>query len=415
MVDGQHFFSSLFAFDRFSLQMTHERNTSYSQGDFMKVNLASTTLFGWFRDSRTHFETGILLYLVEIVGRLMGEIQEVHPRLLWTSNVEVHEVPGELKLPGPTILLPPVHIRGIQYTSFHISGVNLVSPFTSLLISSPTHLESTVIDLHVCQSCFLPFIRDSDLHTHRLLFCRRSSPPGRCIYSDGDRGLSVNFIDGAADVMFTRSMAVFGKVFLDKKDLVNDVSLYEFYCVTTSPSQHCAVPQLKCSTVIGYFCRRKNAPSEAMAALVVFPPFQRRGFGSFMLDLAYHLALTRQSECGCKFCGTRGTSGRIAGPFSQSGKKLVEFYWEAQIARVRTSNPISLEELSFRTGIHVDDLRHFLRATRKLFYATNSRDEHPHPVVRHGGVICRRPPGLLDPIFVSQAFDQRNYSTLFHF
>jgi hypothetical protein len=133
---------------------------------------------------------------------------------------------------------------------------------------------------------------------------------------------------------------------------------------------------------VGYFCRLKNTDCEALGALTVFPPFQRRGLGSFILDMAYETLKCRQTLCGCKTCGAAGTGGLLAKPFSPSGKALIHAYWRKKIASLATYVPskvtkkeknasetgLTFADISKVLGIHRDDLVEFLLEGNHMFY-----------------------------------------------
>jgi hypothetical protein len=298
------------------------------------------------------------------------------------------------------------------------------APFAQLYHMRAPSMDIGVSSVWTCHRCLTPLYSSTHLGEHLKLFCRETDYPGTMIYSDitanPSRAIRVHFIDGGKAVQFTRNLAMLGKCFVSSKDLVNDVCLYEFYLISVAaaslpnPEGELTDAEFQRSLIsfdpqwcgffaVGYMCRLKNSPEEALSAITTFPPFQRLGLGSFTLDLAYKLIALRQEHCGCKWCGPKGRCGRLAGPFSAEGDALIQRYWEKVIAetmqRLESKQDVdasprffSFDEVVDSCGrIHKEDLLTFLNGRANLFYCSDREGEtEAKPKSRQGGILLDR-------------------------
>jgi histone acetyltransferase MYST1 len=98
-----------------------------------------------------------------------------------------------------------------------------------------------------------------------------------------------------------------------------------------------------------------------LACIMVMPPYQRRGFGKFLISLSYHLSIKAGKIC---------TPER---PLSDMGKVGYKSFWtdtllealmnlkKYSVINLPNGNPIAwltvtVEELSYLTWIQVDDI-----------------------------------------------------------
>jgi len=73
------------------------------------------------------------------------------------------------------------------------------------------------------------------------------------------------------------------KMFLDHKTLFFDVDLFLFYIVTERDEHG--------YHVVGYFSKEKKCAEEyCLACILTLPPYQRKGYGRFLIALAYEIS-----------------------------------------------------------------------------------------------------------------------------
>jgi hypothetical protein len=129
------------------------------------------------------------------------------------------------------------------------------------------------------------------------------------------------------------------KLFIDNKTLFFDVETFTFFAVT------------KNGFLAGYFSRENEMSEDHnLACIMVLPPFQRQGFGKFLISLSYYLS-------GGKLC----TPER---PLSKMGALSYKSYWKDVIFKALASHEpffksdfeISVKGLSKLTNLQLDDI-----------------------------------------------------------
>ena len=129
------------------------------------------------------------------------------------------------------------------------------------------------------------------------------------------------------------------KLFLDHKTLYFDVSPFQFFVLTEDSEQG--------SHIVGYFSKEKNMLNDFnLACIMVLPPYQRRGYGKFLINLSYHFS---------KRIGRQCTPER---PLSDMGKVSYKSYWtDILLDALRTFKGSStLKDLAEFTGIMQKDI-----------------------------------------------------------
>lgn len=101
--------------------------------------------------------------------------------------------------------------------------------------------------------------------------------------------------------------------------------------------------------VVGFFSKEKLSwDNNNLACILVFPPWQRKGFGQVLMGASYVLSKRE---------------GRLGGPekpLSEPGRKGYVRFWSATIARYLLSRPgkktVSAKDISEETYIVVEDV-----------------------------------------------------------
>lgn len=144
-------------------------------------------------------------------------------------------------------------------------------------------------------------------------------------------------------VMRHQNLCLLAKLFLDHKTLYYDVDPFLFYvlCEVDDRGFH----------LVGYFSKEKqSSESYNLACILTFPPYQRHGYGKFLISLSYELTKREQKV------------GSPEKPLSDLGKLSYRSYWTYVLLSVLKEAPsVTLKELTMRTGIKADDIVSTLR------------------------------------------------------
>ncbi|KAJ8599253.1 hypothetical protein CTAYLR_006211 [Chrysophaeum taylorii] len=195
--------------------------------------------------------------------------------------------------------------------------------------------------LYVCEHTFSFFRHKSELvRWSKRVKCRH--PPGNEIYRS--EGLAMFEVDGAQHTVFCQNLCYFAKLFLDHKTLYFDVDPFLFY-VLTEYDEFGYHP-------VGYFSKEKRSEvGYNLACILTFPPYQRKGYGRFLIAFSY--ALSRKE----------GKVGAPEKPLSDLGHVSYRSYWAATLVdhfcnhrHHHHPKALSIMELSKATSIMADDV-----------------------------------------------------------
>ena len=200
--------------------------------------------------------------------------------------------------------------------------------------------------LWICEFC-LRYTKCLTTYRVHLHTCRAKQPPGDEIYRDGN--LSVYEVDGSHHKLYCQNLCLLAKLFLDHKTLYFDVEPFVFY-ILTEVDKHGA-------HIVGYFSKEKVSPEgNNVACIMTLPPFQRRGFGKFLISFSYELS-KRQ-----------GIVGSPEKPLSDLGKLSYRSYWLWVILDKLGKNNMSIKELSQETSIAQTDVVLSLQSLNMVKY-----------------------------------------------
>lgn len=200
--------------------------------------------------------------------------------------------------------------------------------------------------LYICEFC-LKYMNSAFVAWRHKLKCPAKHPPGDEIYREGS--ISIFEVDGRKNPVYCQNLCLLAKLFLGSKTLYYDVEPFLFYVMTE-------IDDLGCHFV-GYFSKEKR-PSSAnnVSCILTLPIHQRKGYGNLLIDFSY--LLTR----------IEGKTGSPEKPLSDLGLVSYRNYWRLILSyQLRgQKTPLSIVDLSERTGMTADDIVSGLEALRAL-------------------------------------------------
>ncbi|KAL2866620.1 putative histone acetyltransferase [Aspergillus lucknowensis] len=232
---------------------------------------------------------------------------------------------------------PPSRIKYINFGGFEIE--------TWYAAPYPEEYSRNRV-LYICEFCLKYMNSDYVAWRHKLK-CPAKHPPGDEIYREGS--ISIFEVDGRKNPVYCQNLCLLAKLFLGSKTLYYDVEPFLFYVMTECDDLGCHF--------VGYFSKEKR-PSSAnnVSCILTLPIHQRKGYGNLLIDFSY--LLTR----------IEGKTGSPEKPLSDMGLVSYRNYWRLILSyHLRhQKTPISIAELSERTGMTADDVVSGLEALRAL-------------------------------------------------
>uniref|UniRef100_A0A672FJD6 Histone acetyltransferase n=1 Tax=Salarias fasciatus TaxID=181472 RepID=A0A672FJD6_SALFA len=180
--------------------------------------------------------------------------------------------------------------------------------------------------LWICEYC-LKYMKYEKTFRHHLSHCQWKQPPGKEIYRRSN--ISVYEVDGRDHKIYSQNLCLLAKLFLDHKTLYFDVEPFIFY-ILTEVNRHGA-------HIVGYFSKEKESPDgNNVACILTLPPYQRRGYGKFLIAFSYELSKLES------------TVGSPEKPLSDLGKLSYRSYWSWVLLEILRDfrGTLSIKDLS---------------------------------------------------------------------
>ncbi|KAM6993001.1 histone acetyltransferase KAT8 [Passerculus sandwichensis] len=202
--------------------------------------------------------------------------------------------------------------------------------------------------LWICEFClkYMKYERSYRLHLGQ---CQWRQPPGREIYRKGN--ISVYEVDGKDHKIYCQNLCLLAKLFLDHKTLYFDVEPFVFYLLTEVDRQG--------AHIVGYFSKEKESPDgNNVACILTLPPYQRRGYGKFLIAFSYELSKLES------------TVGSPEKPLSDLGKLSYRSYWSWVLLEILRDfrGTLSIKDLSQMTSITQTDIISTLQSLNMVKY-----------------------------------------------
>lgn len=203
--------------------------------------------------------------------------------------------------------------------------------------------------LYICEYTLKYFRKKKTLLRH-MAKCSLRCPPGDEIYSSPTRPgsrpgaytnpqISVFEVDGKKAKVYCQNLCLLSKLFLDHKTLYYDVDPFLFYvlCEVDRDGHH----------IVGYFSKEKDsAEGNNLACILTLPPYQRKGYGRFLIAFSYELSKKE------------GRVGSPERPLSDLGAVSYRSYWTRVILETLRDSKVSMsiKDISDRTSIRTEDV-----------------------------------------------------------
>lgn len=201
---------------------------------------------------------------------------------------------------------PPSPSTTAKGKSRALDAPNQGGPNGNLASSDPK-----VSSLWICEGCFKYMRTYPGWNAHKRE-CTYKHPPGRKVWQRGS--LALWEVDGLQEKLYAQNLSLFGKLFIDHKTIFFDVAPFLFYVVTDSGANW--------DLVLGYFSKEKKSYDDYnLACIVTFPPYQKRSYGTVMMEYSYYLSTK---------AGVLGTPER---PLSELGFKGYVSFWSSIVLR----------------------------------------------------------------------------------
>ena len=202
--------------------------------------------------------------------------------------------------------------------------------------------------LWICEYC-LKYMRLEKTYRYHQSDCCWRQPPGKEIYRKST--ISVYEADGKDHKIYCQNLCLLAKLFLDHKTLFFDVEPFMFYilCEVDKHGAH----------LVGYFSKEKESPDgNNLACILTLPPYQRKGYGKFLIAFSYELSKLEQSV------------GSPEKPLSDLGKLSYRSYWSWVLLEILRDfrGVLSIRDLSQMTSITQTDIIGTLQSLNMVKY-----------------------------------------------
>ena len=227
----------------------------------------------------------------------------------------------------------------------------------------PSNFTSQKV-LYICEHC-LKYFKYKNTLIHHLKECEYQIPPGKKIYemeippekSTSQKENRISFLVSVYEVLgseqklFCQNLCLIAKLFLDHKSIYFDVSPFKFYIIYEKDNNG--------YHIVGYFSKEMSDSSEFnLSCIMILPPFQRKGYGQFLISLSYFLSNKLKKISSPET------------PLSDLGKLSYKSYWTMTIlnAILKNKGILNVQTISEQTGIRIEDINYTLNELSLIKY-----------------------------------------------
>lgn len=227
----------------------------------------------------------------------------------------------------------------------------------------PPPYDKFVEKLYICEDTFKYMRSPKVFARHRgSLSDSQRQPPGLEIYRDS--ALSVFRVEGIRERLYCQNLCLLGKLFIEHKTLHYDPNPFFFFVICErytddGESENGRDDGKKKKTrfrPVGYFSKEKDSPDQYnLACILTLPPFQRKGYGKFIISLSYEISKRE------------GKVGSPEKPLSDLGKLSYRSFWSCRLLMLlkeacENNQRPGVRELAQQTGIRIEDTVSTLQA-----------------------------------------------------
>lgn len=256
----------------------------------------------------------------------------------WKLKIATSEADVEVKgRSSQKVAGPPSKIKCVNFGGYEIE--------TWYAAPYPEEYSRNRV-LYICEFCLKYMSSDYVAWRHKLK-CPAKHPPGDEIYRSNS--ISVFEVDGRKNPVYCQNLCLLAKLFLGSKTLYYDVEPFLFYVMTEYDELGCHF--------VGYFSKEKRPSSQNnVSCILTLPTHQRKGYGNLLISFSY--LLTR----------VEGKTGSPEKPLSDMGLVSYRNYWRLVLSYelLNRTKPLSIIDLSDRTGMTADDIVAALEGLRAL-------------------------------------------------
>ncbi|KRZ90030.1 Histone acetyltransferase KAT8, partial [Trichinella sp. T8] len=203
--------------------------------------------------------------------------------------------------------------------------------------------------LFICDRCAKYMLLAKSLKEH-MKRCSQRPLPGKQVYRKDN--LVVIEVDGDKNKLYCQFLALLGKLFIYHKAvcfLVQEFFFYVLYELDEENGYHMA----------GFYSKEKNSECNNLACISVFPQYQKKSYGLFLIQLSYAIS-------------TRiGIPAGPERPLSDLGKRAYRSYFAWVIIQMFGKNVgrfITLDEIVQKTAIRLEDIQETLQEMNITYY-----------------------------------------------
>ncbi|KRZ05415.1 Histone acetyltransferase KAT8 [Trichinella zimbabwensis] len=203
--------------------------------------------------------------------------------------------------------------------------------------------------LFICDRCAKYMLLAKSLKEH-MKKCSQRPLPGKQVYRKDN--LVVIEVDGDKNKLYCQFLALLGKLFIYHKAvcfLVQEFFFYVLYELDEENGYHMA----------GFYSKEKNSECNNLACISVFPQYQKKSYGLFLIQLSYAIS-------------TRiGIPAGPERPLSDLGKRAYRSYFAWVIIQMFGKNVgqfITLDEIVHKTAIRLEDIQETLQEMNITYY-----------------------------------------------
>ncbi|KTW31049.1 uncharacterized protein T551_01601 [Pneumocystis jirovecii RU7] len=229
--------------------------------------------------------------------------------------------------------------------------------FSSPYPSNSGNLKSSL--LYVCNKCF-KYSTNKFLIANHEIICFSLKSQEKIVFKNAS--LKIKELDGKQHKLTCQCLSLFAKLFLESKSICFDVENFLFYILTKTNKNT--------EETIGFFSKEKLSWDEYnLACILIFPPYQRHGYGKILIALSYELSKAE------------GKWGSPEKPLSSFGFISYLSYWTQSIVTFLLENTkdkshsFSIKEICEKTAIRPKDVIYALKTLNILENWNSSQNQ----------------------------------------